>query len=309
MIPHELAFRRALALVDAGNFPAAIEPLRDVLTGDPGNAPAHLLLAVCLRMQGRPVGARYEAEQAIALDPMLAHAHVERAQALFLLQERRAAVAAIEEAIALDPHDPVAHLVHARFMRAMGRDAEARASVDRTLALAPAMPAALAERGYAAVAAGDMAVAADAARAALAQDPRSSDALVILGHVELAAGDTAEALRLALAALQHAPSDLDALALLAAAKMRGNLLGGLWWRWNRLLVKLGEARAIYLTVGMWVIYRWLSLGALDAGLPDSAGLMLTIAYLGFVLYTLSAQAIVDRLIRREIEKVRLDPAF
>jgi hypothetical protein len=91
--------------------------------------------------------------------------------------------------------------------------------------------------------------------------------------------------------------------------MRKNPIGGLWWRWNRLLVKLGETRAIYFVVGIWVVFRWASLASRDLGFPDITEMILTILYLVFVFYTLSASMIVSRMVRKEIEKVRLNPSF
>jgi len=64
------ALTRAEALMRAGNFASAVEPLRDVLTADPENARAHDCLAQCLVMQNRLAGAEHEARAAIALDPL-----------------------------------------------------------------------------------------------------------------------------------------------------------------------------------------------------------------------------------------------
>jgi hypothetical protein len=130
-----------------------------------------------------------------------------------------------------------------------------------------------------------------------------------MGRVRLARRDGDEALRLTLAALSRAPTDLDALSLLASVKMTKSWFGGVWWRWNRLLIRLGETRAIFLVVGIWVIYRWAELATENAGLPDLVGTLLTGLYLLFVAYTISANAIVTRMVQREIAQVRLNPKF
>ena len=91
--------------------------------------------------------------------------------------------------------------------------------------------------------------------------------------------------------------------------MKKSWLGGLWWRWNRLLIRLGQTRAIFLVVGIWVLYRWAVLGSRDAGLPEITELLLTAAYLAFVIYTISADVVVRRMVQKEIDSVRLRPSF
>ena len=303
------ALIHAAVLMRAGNYGAAIEPLRDVLTADPESADAHDRLAQCLLHQNRLSGAMHEARAAIALRPTASDFRLTLAGALAMRQQMRDALAEVDAAIELDPRNAAAHLLRARLLRHRGRRAESAASLVTALDLAPGDVTVLAEVGYAALERNDMPVVEDAARAILAADPGQADGLVLMGRVQLAAHEDEEAMQLALAALSRSPTDLEALSLLAAAKMKRNVLGGLWWRWNRLLVRLGEQRAIFLVVGIWVLYRWLSLAAEDAGLPQSAGLALTVTYLGFVLYTLSAGVIVERMVRKEVARVRLNPRF
>ena len=307
--PSEAARRRAQYLLAASNYAAALEPLRDVLTADPNDSEAHWMLAQCLRSTGRLVGAHYEASQAIAIAPHVPTFHVELALVFLLQQKPKLALAEIDEALALDPEHGSAHLVKARLLRNLGRKAEAAASLDQALAILPDNPQVLAEMGYAALEAGRIADVEAAARAVLSIDPSACDGLVLMGHARLATGATDEALDLALAALAQEPSDQDALSLLAAAKIKANLLGGLWWKWNRLLVRLGPSRAIFLIVGIWVVYRWLMLASEGLGLPDGVSTILTITYLGFALYTISADVIVQRMIAKETERVRLKPGF
>lgn len=309
MAPYYLAIRRAEALLAAGNGAGAIEPLRDALTAAPDEAYPHLLLSRALRGQRRLEGARYEAERAVALQPLWSAAHLELAVTLAAQQHRRAALAAVDYAIELDPEDAHAHLFRANMLRQTGRRADAQDSLAQALALEPANPDVLAERGYAALERDATGEVEAAAREILSLNPDHSDGLVLAGHARLAGGDGDEALRLALAALANAPNDLDALSLFAAVKMKRSFLGGLWWRWNRLLIKLGQARAIFFVVGLWVLYRMLALAMGDLGAPPDAQTILTGVYFAFVLYTLSADVVVTRMIAKEVEKVRLRPSF
>jgi len=194
-------------------------------------------------------------------------------------------------------------------LRLKGDRPGSAASLARALELAPGSAEVLAESGNAALERGDMAGVEAAGRAVLSINPDNADGLILLGRLSLARHDTDEALRLALGALSQAPTDVDALSLLAATKMKKSWLGGLWWRWNQLLIRLGESRAIFLVVGIWVIYRWSVLASRDAGLPEATGTVLSVVYLAFVVYTISANVIVTRLVRKEIERVRLDPRF
>lgn len=307
--PTDFARRRAQYLVAAGNYLAALDPLRDVLTADPNDSEAHHMLSQSLRSLGRLTGASYEASQAIAIAPYVATYHVEFALTLMLQQKPKAALAEIDEALALDPDYGSAYLVKARLLRVAGKKVQAAASLDKALELLPNSPQVLAEAGYAALESGRIAEVEASARAVLSIDPGSCDGLVLMGHARLAAGATDEALDLALSALAQDPGDQDALSLLAATKIKANLLGGLWWKWNRLLVKLGASRAIFLIVGIWVVYRWLTLASENLGLPDATRTVLTLLYLGFALYTISADVIVQRMISKETERVRLRAGF
>ena len=307
--PYHLALSRAEALIRVGNSAAAIEPLRDALTADPEQARPHMLLARALRDQARLTGSRYEAERAIEIEPMRADGHLELAQTLLLQQHKKAALASTDKAIELEPYNAFAHLLRAKLLRFAGKRAEAEASLATALQLEPNAPDIIAEQGYSALEQGRIDRVEAAGREILSRNPSHPDGLILTGHSRLAARDTEEALRLALSALANAPNDLEALHLLATAKMRKNPIGGLWWRWNRLLVKLGETRAIFLVVGIWVLYRWSVLASGDLGLPPETATILSILYLAFVLYTLSAGAIVSRMVAKEVERVRLRPGF
>jgi tetratricopeptide (TPR) repeat protein len=307
--PYDLALRRAEALLRAGNSRGAIEPLRDALTAAPEEAYPHRLLARALREQSRMAGSLYEAKRAVELAPLDPGGHLELAQAEILHQRRKAALASVDRAIELDPGEAYAHLIRAKLLRAEGRRGEAQASLAAAQALEPAAPEIIAEQGYAALEQSRMDVVESAGREILSLNPGHPDGLILTGHAMLAHGDSEEGLRLALSALAYAPTDIDALQLLASAKMKKNPIGGLWWRWNRLLVKLGQTRSIFFVVGIWVVYRWSVLASQDFGLPASVEMLLTILYLGFVIYTISASALVGRMVAKEVERVRLNPNF
>ena len=307
--PYFRAMDRAEMLLRAGNGFAAVDPLRDALSIAPDEPHPHLLLAEALRIQNRLVGARYEAERALTLAPEWDAAYLELAVILTLQLQSKDALEAVDKAIDLQPHSAHAHLLRARLLRDAGRREQAAEALANAARIDPVSPAIIAERGYAALERGDIDATEQAGREILAHNPASTDGLVLTGDAQLARGDVAEAHRLALDALSNEATDLAALNLLAAVKAKRNPLGGLWWRWNRLLVKLGEARAIYFVVSIWVLYSVADLAARDLGAPSAFGTILVSVYLAFVIYTLSAHAIVRSLVSRELEQVRIKPDF
>jgi tetratricopeptide (TPR) repeat protein len=255
------------------------------------------------------MGAIHEARVAIALDPLASDYRLALAAALRLQQHGKQARKEIEAAIELDPQNAAAHLALARLVRHSGERDTAAQSLERASALSPDDEAVLAEVGYLAIDRHDLPAAEAAARAVLSINPGDTDGLILMGRVMLARNETDEALRLALNALNYSPTDIEALSLLASAKMKKSWFGGLWWRWNRFLIRLGESRAIFVIVGIWVVYRWTVFVCRDAGLPDITETMLTAIYLAFVIYTISANIIVERMVRQEISRVRLNPSF
>ncbi|MFC4254724.1 tetratricopeptide repeat protein [Altererythrobacter xixiisoli] len=309
MYPYDMAMRRAEALLDIGNSAAAIDALRDALTAEPDDPYPHLLLARALRQQGRIEGALYEADQAIALSPMWSAAHLERSQTLMLKQRQRQALQSADHAIELAPDSAAAHLVRAGILRVTGRRRESQDSLRIAQQLAPTSPEVIAEFGYSALEDGRTADVAAAGREILSLNPNHDAGLVLTGHAQLMSGNTDEAVQLALAALAQAPTDINALSLLASAKMKGNLIGGLWWRWNSLMIRLGQTRAIFVAVAVWVIHRWAILGSQDLGMPDEVGSIIAILYLAFVICILSAGTIVNRMVAKEMAQVRLKPRF
>ncbi|CAN0586266.1 unnamed protein product, partial [Laminaria digitata] len=203
-----------------------------------------MLLSQALLDERRIEAAAYEADRAAELEPEWFAVHCQRAAVLFMMQHKKEALAAAEQAIALAPQASEPHLLHARILRLMNQRTVARESLARALERNPFSVSALAEQGFAALEAGDLPLVETAARAILELDPTNVDGIVLIGQVQLVRGDTQEAQRLALAALSMNPVDTDALQLLADVKVKTNPLGGLWWRWNRLIVKLGVSRAI-----------------------------------------------------------------
>src|SRR4051812_6975057 len=98
----ELA-RRQIAL---GQLAGAVESLRGVLSLDPDFVDAHALLAVCLLDQRRLSAAVYEAERALALDPLSPLALRVSVRTLIARRRFREAERQLEALRELWPEDP-----------------------------------------------------------------------------------------------------------------------------------------------------------------------------------------------------------
>ncbi|MBI1384468.1 MAG: tetratricopeptide repeat protein [Rhizobiales bacterium] len=295
---------RAMA---TGNHSGAIETLRDALTQDPEHASAHTLLAYALLGQGRIHAARFEADAALRLAPELDDCHRVSGYVAIseadLVRARRDFLAAVE----LDPRSTENLLGLARLLDVCDEPVEALALVEKALEI-EVEPASLVLRGGMHLEAGRLAEAEEDARRALALQPEDAATLALMGQVLLRGGDREAAREFALWALQIDATDQDALSLLANIKMRESWLMGLWFRWNVWISRLGTERAVLVLLAAFVVYWVARLAIRDLGYPGAAQ-MLTYAWLIFALYTWVGGAIRDRIVEKEVARVRLRPNF
>ena len=99
-----------------------------------------------------------------------------------------------------------------------------------------------------------------------------------------------------------------ALTLLSAVKARRNPLLGAWFRFSAFIGSGGGRRTILLLVGLYLGVLLLSLVLADSGFPTlSQGV--SYAWLAFCVYTWVAPTIFQRMLRKELEQVKLRPDF
>ena len=154
---------RARALIDVDNMDAALAELREALTHDPESVYAHYLASVCLGRLGRNAVAKFEAKEAIRLDPDFPYAYWALAnvaldeekygeglraidtalsmcptEALFLATKSvllfdsdkpKQALEFAENALEFDPEDETARHVRALALVRLGRQNQAEAEV------------------------------------------------------------------------------------------------------------------------------------------------------------------------------------
>lgn len=147
--PHRRPLERAAAQRRAGDAPAAIETLAEVLTADPDHVAANAEMARALRLIGDPAGAEEHIRIALRSDldyrlvVELAATVAERSRVDEAEQLIDAALDMAEKMPRLDPGEAL--LVRATIAHAQGRDDDARAVVDRIISDRPVRRRASAE--------------------------------------------------------------------------------------------------------------------------------------------------------------------
>ena len=299
---------RAQRLYDNGQIDASIELLTRLLGEQPDDADAHALLSLCLVRRKRLHAAQSEARQAAALDPESAFAHLAMGVVLTASRDFKPAAEHLRTALALEPEFSYAHVALSRLYALWGQPRLATEHAARACALAPDASGHWAHRGWLAWQQGDRQEAIEYASTAVQLDPEDISAVVLLGHDELARGNVDAAREHVAWAQQNDPTDEDALALLGGIKARTSMLLGAWWRFQTYVASGSNHRALLMLVGMFLLYRVLILVLDDAGRPQW-GTVVTVAWMGFCVYTWFAPTLFWKSVKRELETVRLRPDF
>ncbi len=298
----------ALQLMQGGHHDQAIDVLTRVLGEAPDHGDAHAILASCLVRSKRLHAANLEAAQALALDPDSHFAHLAMASVQIARRAFKQAEAHIDASRALAPDSVETCRLAASLYQTWGKPERALAEIVEASERDPDDAGVWAQYGWIEYERGRREPARAHAERALEIDPEHVDALTLLGHCDLAAGRVEEARAHALWALQNEPGDEGALVLLAAIKARQNWFLGAWWRFQTWVSAGSSRRAIALLVGMYLLYRAADIALVDHGLKSWTP-ALSIAWLGFCVYTWFAPGIFMRSVRRELETVKLRPDF
>ncbi len=300
--------RQAQRMLSGGHLDRAIELLTRALSEDPDSGDAHAMLAFCLVGKKRLYAAELEAGYALAMESDNPFAHLAMAAVRIGTRKFTEAERHLDAAKELSPESAEAHRLSASLYRIWGKAERAHTEIEHARALDPESPDVWAQSGWLAFDRGERDTAREHAIAALEIDPEHVDALTLLGHCDLAAGRTEEARAHALWALQQEPDDGGAMTLFAAVKARKSWLLGLWWRFQSFVNAGSQRRAIALLIGAYLLYRIGSIALNQNGLSKES-LYLTLAWLGFCVYTWFAPTLFWRSIRKEMESVRLRPDY
>lgn len=290
--------------LDLGQVVGAIETLRGVLSMDPDHADAHALLAIALVVEKRLHAAEHEAGMALALEPESPLPQLAAGQVALAQRRFDRALEHFETLRALWPEgaQPLLSLASVHDLR--GDRVETRRLLDEALAKEPDDPEVWARLGHWHLEGNAIDEAERCALRAMELGPGDVDAVLLAGHVALYRDRLDEAREHAIWVLREAGGHEGALRLITQVKARGSLVLGLWWRWNTWMIGLGEGRAIAVLLGAYVVYRFASIAAENAGYGHFSELI-EVFWLGIVLYTWLAPALFRNLLNRELGSVEL----
>ncbi|HYO67406.1 MAG TPA: tetratricopeptide repeat protein [Archangium sp.] len=291
-----------------GDHGGALETLRRALAEEPEDPEAHALLSVVLLALKRPHAAEHEAGLALSLEALLPLAHYAAASAAMARRRFKDAEQHLGNLLELEPEDTQNLLLQARFLDLTGKKDLQREVLQRAHSLNPDDPHTLVAMGWDALERGDVKHAMQWARDALTARPELQDGLVLMGQVYLRQGRIEDAREHALWALRQDAADEGSLRLLAGIKARQSRLLGVWWRYAMFMGSLGDGKSTLVLLGAYVAYRFATLAAKDLGQPGLASII-QLVWLGLAMYTWVGPTLFQRMVRQELDTVRLDPRF
>lgn len=291
-----------------GDIQGAISSLRRALSLDPDHAEAHALLAICLCNQKRLHAAEYEAGRAIALEPELLIAHYAMAVVMIWKRKFRVAEEHIKLCLDRDPRNVQYILMLVRLNVLSQKNKNVLPLLDQAREINPDEPDIWSEYADYYWSRGDLDKAHECAQRALQIQPEHVASLVIMGQVLLRRNRLKEARQHMSWALRIDPENRSALALLAAIKMRQSLLWGLWWKFNTYVSSRGMTRMVLILLFMFASYRAGSMVLTDMGQAQAAE-GLKYAWYALCLYTWIGPTYFERLLKKELDQVRIDSNY
>lgn len=289
--------------IHQGQYPQAIEQVKELLAQDPNNAMYHGVLALCLLLQMRIHAAQYELKIALQLDPMEPFFHLIQARIYYFQTKFKLALQACDEALKLQPHYADAFELKADILLVAKRNVQALECIKQMAALRPSGAAtaqAFAEYYFKT---GDKTQAFSFAAQALAADAQHLDANILMGRLHLLKGDVDEALYHARLAVMLSPAAPAALGLLADIKSRQNFFLAPWWKFNAKISQLSQMRQVGVLIFGFVFFGFLSNIVYDLGYAKASS-VIDYAWLALVIYSWVALPVYYRMVAKEIEQFK-----
>ena len=298
----------AQQFLQMGQLDRAIDLLCQLLGRDPNHAVAHAMLALALVEQGRLHAARHEASLALSQAPNEPFCLYAAANVAMVRLEFRIAHEFLDNALALEPENPHFLAARGRLGILEQRWPEAQEAFEAALAIEPDLIDALVGLSTVFWRSGAAARAELVVREALRLEPANPEALVQMGWLHLGRGEAQEARDHALWVLQQDATDDGALTLLTAIKARESRLLGFWWRFNSWMMHKGGVAQITILVGLYLVVQFARTMLQQNGMEGYSG-SLSLIWLGFCIYTWVGPAMFENQLKKELEKVRLQPNF
>ncbi|MDZ7627569.1 MAG: tetratricopeptide repeat protein [Parvularculaceae bacterium] len=299
---------KANALLDAGNLDGAIDDIKAVLAAHPDHAYAQALLGACFLDKGFSKDALREAEAALGRNPNLMLAHRVAGLAHLNLKNFNDAEDAIRRSIELDPNDPESHRLLGVFFDSHAKLSEARDAFEEALRLGPEESSVLGSYADFLIDKGEIGEA-EALLASAPDHTAGAESIVIArGKIALRRGRLDEAQELALWALQRDAQNANAINLLSQAKIKKNPVMAIWWSWAIFMQRFGGKTRIFIILGLWLAYNVASRTVLANAAP-AIQTGAAVAWLSFCLLTWIGPAVLERMVAKELESVKIKPDF
>lgn len=252
------SYERGLLLHQQRRFADAESEFKQVLAGDPQNAPAHAMLSLCLAERNEFEQATAEADAAIGLSPDLAFAHYARARVLNDRNRFEEAGAAINEALRFESFNPHYYALQAGIRFSQRRWADALAAAEDGLAIDPEDAGCVNMRAMSLVQLGRKEEAGAAIGAALRRDPHNAVTHANQGWALLHRGQHEQALEHFREALRLDPeSDWARAGMVEALKAR-HLVYRIMLRYFLWMSRLGRGAQWGIIIGLYIGFQILS---------------------------------------------------
>ncbi len=298
----------ALVQYQQGNYGGAVDSLKRVLGGDPENARAFALLALCRLNQERIDDASRAIATALTLDAEQSFHHWVDGLVAMARTDWTNAERAFRAAIDLDAGDPEGYFGLALLWKARMKPKRALDWLDQALKIDSEHLDSLALAADIALDRNDLARAYETAERALRINPQHLGACLVMGEVLCRQGDTEAALDHAVLALTQSPDHDGALELLALIRARRNPLFALWWRGEQAIKRLGPAFRVIAVLSIVMLYASLDWLFVGLGLLSwKYGLAAIFFPLG--IYFAFGHMALSLMIELEKRKIRLSSSF
>ena len=298
----------AMRQLQQGNLPAAVDTLKRVLGGDPENARAFALLALCRLGQERIDDAGRAIGSALTIDAEKSFYHWVDGLVALARTDWTNAERAFRLAIDINPQDPEGYLGMATLWKVRGKPKRALDWIGQGLQVDPQHLDSLALAAEIALERNDLKTAAELSERALRQDAQHLGACLVMGEVLCRRGDAEAALDHAVLALTQSPDHDGALELMALIRARRNGLFALWWRGEQLLKRFGPGIRVIIVLSLLFVY-----GTLD-WFFEAAGMLgwkygVAAVFFPIGIYFAFGHMALTFMIEREKRKIRLSSSF
>jgi Tfp pilus assembly protein PilF len=301
------AMRAAEAYLQAGNYDAALSATGDVLAIEPNEIHALDLRVRAYLGKGDSAGAEQVVDQMIETEPEYDVGY--RFKAVLMSDKGgkanlTKAMELIEQACSLDPDDPSNYSILAHVQEERDDFAGAEATFRQAITDFPGYASLKTEYSTFLVNRGRM----DEARAIFddvaEETPGDVDVIILRGQIALREGRTDEAMDNALWALSEDATSPQGIQLLTQIKASKNPILGIWWRYAVWISRFGTKQMWMIIIGIYFAWQFLFRGFLKQ-LEQPIPTIAVILWVSFCLLTWIAPSILNRMIRKELDSVKI----